>query len=268
VKYLFFLFLPVYIFGLDIYNGEIKIISLDEKPEKVFFEKKEILPFRLKNHFFVIVSAGYRETGDKQLFIVYKERKKKVVLHVKKRGYKKESLKVSEKKVHPPKEVLNRIYKEYKEAQKIYSSVTHNIYWDEPFLYPLDSKITSEYGTARVFNGVLKSFHSGTDFRAKMKTPVKASNKGVVVISKNRYYAGGSVVIDHGGGVYSCYYHLNKIYKETGDVVKRGEIIGLSGKSGRVTGPHLHFGIVVYGKTVNPLKFIENIKDIYKSFSF
>jgi murein DD-endopeptidase MepM/ murein hydrolase activator NlpD len=121
---------------------------------------------------------------------------------------------------------------------------------------PMDSKITSDFGNARVFNGSLKSYHSGTDFRAKVGTPVKSVNDGVVVLAKDRFYAGGSVIVDHGEGVYSCYYHMSKYEVKEGDFVKKGQLLGLSGVSGRVTGPHLHFSMRVSGVQVDPLQFI------------
>jgi len=128
----------------------------------------------------------------------------------------------------------------------------------------LHSKITSSYGNARMFNGVLKSFHSGTDFRAKIGTKIRATNDGIVVIAKKRYYAGGSVVIDHGNGLYSCYYHLSKILVKVGEKVKQSEIVGLSGQSGRVNGPHLHFGIRIYSRAINPLQFVSTVNKIFK----
>lgn len=110
-----------------------------------------------------------------------------------------------------------------------------------------------------MFNNTLKSYHSGTDFRAAIGTPIKAINDGIVKISKDRFYAGGSVVIDHGAGIYSQYYHLSKMNVKVGDIVKKGDIVGLSGDTGRVSGPHLHFGIMVNNNQVNPLNFIETI---------
>ena len=83
--------------------------------------------------------------------------------------------------------------------------------------------------------------YEGTDFQAKDNTPIIASNSGIVRISGNRFYAGNSIVIDHGQGVYSCYFHLNTMNFKVGDFIKKGEVLGLSGSTGRVTGPHLHF---------------------------
>ena len=148
------------------------------------------------------------------------------------------------------------------DLSKIYATATPNLKFDSKFIPPMSSVITSPFGSARVFNGTLKSYHSGTDFRAATGSVVIASNDGIVVIAKDRYYAGGSVIIDHGEGIYTQYYHLSAIKVKVGQSVKKGEIIGLSGASGRVSGPHLHFGVIVHGVQVNPLNFIKKINEV------
>ncbi|MGM0532935.1 MAG: M23 family metallopeptidase [Campylobacterota bacterium] len=178
---------------------------------------------------------------------------------IRQKDYPKEQLQVAPKKVSPPKEAMERIKKEYRQAMNVYNTSTPKLYFDSRFTSPLRSKITSEFGSARVYNGSLEGFHGGTDFRAARGTKVSAANSGVVVIAKDRYYAGKSVVIDHGYGIYSTYYHLSDIAVQKGQKVQKGQLLGSSGKSGRVTGPHLHFGIKVGGKSVDPLDFIQKI---------
>ena len=180
----------------------------------------------------------------------------KFTIEVKKGDYPSSKLTVSKKKTTFSKKDLKRIRKESKNATKIYSKFTNKKY-TKAFLYPLKTKITSVYGVRRVFNKKLKSYHSGTDFRAKMGTPIKASNDGVVKLVKNRFFAGGSVIIDHGEGIFSVYYHLSKFLVKKNQKIKRGDIIALSGDSGRVTGPHLHFGIVLQNTSVEPMKFLK-----------
>jgi len=140
---------------------------------------------------------------------------------------------------------------------KIYNTTTETLYISDKFIYPLETKITSDFGKKRVYNGSLKSYHSGTDYRAKVGTKIKAINNGKVVIAKNRFYAGNSIVLDHGNGIYSGYYHLSKMNYKEGDLVKKGDIIGLSGSTGRVTGPHLHFSFRIHGIQVDPLQAID-----------
>jgi len=266
---LILLFLATTIIANDVINGTTYLLELDKncKNSKIFFSEKKIPLLKhptKKDNCFAFIPIKYRtKKGKIELLHVQGKIKEKIVLHVKKGNYKKEKLSVPNSKVKPPKSVQNRIYKEYKEAKKIYNSSTKKLYWNKPFIMPLSSKITSDYGNARIFNGTFKSFHSGTDFRAKVGTPIKASNDGIVVIARDRYYAGGSVVIDHGEGVYSAYYHLSRIDVKVGQKIIQKEVVGLSGKSGRVTGPHLHFSIMLLGEKIDPLGFIKKTNSLF-----
>ncbi|WP_104722153.1 peptidoglycan metallopeptidase Pgp3 [Helicobacter mesocricetorum] len=186
------------------------------------------------------------------------------ILKIQEGNYKKEQIYVSPAKAKPNKKNQERIRKERKETQEIYAIHTKERYWSEPFIYPVESKITSAYGNARVFNGEVSSYHSGTDFRAAVGTPIYASNSGKVVLAKERFLAGGSVIIDHGEGVFSMYYHCNVLKVKVGDRVNKGDLIALSGDSGRVSGPHLHFGFLVQGVQVDPLDFIHQINLLFE----
>ncbi len=177
--------------------------------------------------------------------------------------YKSERLKVVSSRATISKKNRARIKRENREAMKIYHTFTKTSYISKPFLRPMKSKITSAFGTKRVFNGVLKSYHSGTDFRAAVGTPLVAANAGKVVLVKNRFFAGNSVIIDHGQGIYTGYYHMSKFKVKKGDMVERGEVIGLAGATGRVTGPHLHFAVHVGGVGVDPMQFLETVNVLY-----
>ena len=171
--------------------------------------------------------------------------------------YKKEEIHVQKSKVNPTKSKhKERIAKEYKEAMRVYGTSTPKSYIKTAFILPLESFITSDFGKARVYNGSLKGYHSGTDFRAKIGTPVIAANDGRVALVKNRFYSGGTVILDHGEGIYTCYFHMSRFDVKEGEMVKRGEQLGLSGQSGRVTGPHLHFSARISGVQVDPLQLI------------
>lgn len=177
--------------------------------------------------------------------------------------YPTETLSVDSAKVSPPPEALERIAQEKAEAEAIYNIITPKRYWSKPFIYPMESNITSQYGSARTYNGILKSYHGGVDFRARTPLPILATNDGVVVLVKDRYYAGGTVIIDHGEGVYSCYFHMSQFDVNVGDTVSRGQTIGLTGATGRITGPHLHFGIMVYNTQTDPLALIDQINALF-----
>lgn len=177
--------------------------------------------------------------------------------------YPTEVITVDHAKVSPPPEVLERIAFEKAEAEAIYNHITPERYWNKPFIRPIDSITTSQYGSARTYNGVLKSYHGGVDFRAKTPLPILASNDGVVVLVKERYYAGGTVIIDHGEGVYSCYFHLSQFNVKVGDPVIQGQNIALSGATGRITGPHLHFGFMLQGIQSDPIEFMSQIETLF-----
>ncbi len=139
--------------------------------------------------------------------------------------YKSENINVPKGKVSLSNKNKERTKKEYVKAMKVYNSITNESFIEENFIYPIESKITSNFGTKRVYNGQLKSYHSGTDFKAPIGTPIKAVNDGVIVISENRFYAGNSIVIDHGQGLYSCYFHLSKMNFKEGELVKEEKLL-------------------------------------------
>ncbi len=184
-------------------------------------------------------------------------------IEISKAPYPSEILVVESAKVTPPPEALKRIAQEKAEAEKIYAAYNPIRYWNKPFIRPIESITTSEYGSARTYNGVLKSYHGGVDFRAKTPLPILASNDGVVVLAKDRYYSGGTVIIDHGEGIYTCYFHFSQLDVKVGDTVTQGQPIGLSGATGRITGPHLHFGIMIHGIQSDPIHFMAQIETLF-----
>jgi murein DD-endopeptidase MepM/ murein hydrolase activator NlpD len=271
IKYLFVLFFTLpFLYAQEAYNGTTALFEFSKIPQdaQLFYESKKIPllthPLHVEQKF-AIIPINYRSSfGDKNLTVTYRDGSTALALHVSKKAYPFETITVTPSKVTPNKKQKERTTREYNEAMKVYRTTTPTRYWNKPFIYPLDSKITSDFGTARMFNNSLKSFHSGTDFRAKVGTPIYATNDGVIVIAKNRYYAGNSVVIDHGEGIYSCYYHLSTLHVKLGEKVKQGDKLGLSGATGRVSGPHLHYAMMVQGIQVNPLQFHEKINSLFQ----
>ena len=249
-----------------IVNGDVEIVQVEAKFAgnlSIDGKKKRWLSVpRDENLKFALVAASYRQKGEIKLVNGLKSGDETIVFKIVEGEYKKEKITVEGSKVTPPKDVLKRIEEEREEANKIYATANVGLKFDSKFILPMSSAVTSPFGTARVFNGTLKSYHGGTDFRAAVGSSVIAANDGVIVIAKDRYYAGGSVVIDHGEGIYTQYYHLSALNVKVGQVVKKGDIIALSGASGRVSGPHLHFGVIVGGVQVNPINFVKKINEI------
>ena len=248
-----------------IVNGDVEIVQVEAKFAgnlSIDGKKKRWLSVpRDENLKFALVAASYRQKGEIKLVNGLKSGDETIVFKIVEGEYKKEKITVEGSKVTPPKDVLKRIEEEREEANKIYATANVGLKFDSKFILPMSSAVTSPFGTARVFNGTLKSYHGGTDFRAAVGSSVIAANDGVVAIAKDRYYAGGSVVIDHGEGIYTQYYHLSALNVKVGQSVKKGDIIALSGASGRVSGPHLHFGVIVGGVQVNPINFVKKINE-------
>lgn len=248
-------------------NGELAILEFEKNSiDKIAHENKTLhIVAHPTNNMKKIVfyPISYYVNSDVVLDMYVKNRKFPTTLHIKPKDYKKEVLSVEPSKATPSKEISRLIKEEVEEASKIYTTFTNERYWDSTFTLPMKSKITSGYGNARVFNGALKSYHAGTDFRAPIGSEIYSTNRGKVVLAKKRYLAGLSVVIDHGEGIYSCYFHLSKTDLKVGDMIEKGKLIGLSGNSGRVTGPHLHFSIVVNGIPVDSINAIENINRLF-----
>lgn len=170
--------------------------------------------------------------------------------------YKKESLSVASKHVTLSKKNLARVKQEKKEIRSIFAGSSDARQWFGSFIRPLASQTTSAFGTQRLFNGQHRSYHRGTDFRAKVGTPVYASNSGVVRMARNLFYSGNMVIVDHGINIFTLYAHMSKIQVKAGQIIARGQQIGLSGATGRVSGPHLHWAVKVNGVYVDPLQFL------------
>jgi murein DD-endopeptidase MepM/ murein hydrolase activator NlpD len=170
--------------------------------------------------------------------------------------YKISRLTVPQKYVTPDPEALKRI-----EAEKAVKAVafSHQIptpVWSGNFVAPVSTDISEAFGTSRTFNGKLASVHRGEDFHAPMGTPVHASNSGEVVLARELYYEGNCVIIDHGLGFMTMYMHLSTFEVKEGDRVEKGQVIALSGDSGRATGPHLHMSVRWSGEYLDPAKLL------------
>jgi murein DD-endopeptidase MepM/ murein hydrolase activator NlpD len=168
------------------------------------------------------------------------------------RAYRTIALSVLSRFTKPDAEELARIIQERALKRELFSRITERRLWSGRFVPPVRNVITGEFGTVRTFNGVRKSVHQGLDYRADIGTPVEAMNSGRVLIARAMFYEGGFVVIDHGCGLLTLYMHLSGIKVKAGDPVRRRQIIGYSGASGRATGPHLHVGVRWQGIYVDP----------------
>ena len=178
--------------------------------------------------------------------------------------YKSERLYVDKRRVILSKEDQLRVKKEREITNKVYANTASYYLFEGPFQAPLNSYITSHYGTRRIFNNEKKSSHLGNDFRAAVGVPIPVSNRGRVVFTGNLFYSGNAVIVDHGMDIFTLYGHLSKILVTEGTVVNQGDILGLSGRTGRVSGPHLHWGVRLNGNAVDGFSLIQASKQQFQ----
>jgi murein DD-endopeptidase MepM/ murein hydrolase activator NlpD len=147
---------------------------------------------------------------------------------------------------------------EAQEVKKDYlNRITPNREWSGQFAAPAAATISDVFGSQRIFNGKTSSPHLGLDFRVPSGTPITAMNDGTVLLARPLYFEGNFVVIDHGQGLLTLYLHLSEFKVKEGDPVKRGQEIGLSGGTGRATGPHLHVAVRWQGTYLDPARLLQ-----------
>jgi murein DD-endopeptidase MepM/ murein hydrolase activator NlpD len=170
--------------------------------------------------------------------------------------YRTTSLTVEPKFVSPGPDALKQIEAENQLKAKVFALSAPQPLWTASFRRPVVAPPTDSFGTRRVFNGTLASIHKGMDFRALPGTPVRAGNSGRVVLARLFYYEGNCVVIDHGLGLFTLSMHLSRIDVHEGQQVAKGDRLGLSGATGRVTGPHFHWAVRWQGAYLDPAKLL------------
>ena len=152
---------------------------------------------------------------------------------------------------------LRRNASEQEKVKAVFAAFTSERLWFQAFIAPVDGIPTGAFGRKRFLNGQPRNQHSGEDISAALGTPVKASNAGLVKMVDDHFFSGLGVILDHGLGLYTMYFHLDSAKVKEGDRVARGQIIGTVGQSGRATGPHLHWGAWLNGSRVNPFSLIK-----------
>lgn len=167
------------------------------------------------------------------------------------------NLAVEKKFTEPDPEQQKQIAEGVKVKQDYLGRMTPERQWDGNFSAPVQAETSDVYGSQRIFNGVAQRPHWGLDYRVHTGTPVAAMNDGTVLLARFLYFEGNFVVIDHGQGLLTLYFHLSEIKVKEGESVKRGEIIGLSGGTGRATGPHLHIGVRWQGSNLDPARLLQ-----------
>ena len=252
----FFLINPV--FAIE-FNGKFIqghfIIGKTNPNSQILIDKRKVK----------VSKDGYFAFGigkDRKVDIVITENDIKIVKKIQKRKYNIQKIDgLAKKKVTPPEEFYARIKRENKligDAREIHSDLS---FFKDKFIVPVEGAIiTGVYGSQRILNGIPKWPHYGLDFAQKKGTPIKAMNNGIVTLAeKDLFYTGATLIFDHGHGVSTLYMHMDKIFVNKGDHVKKGDIVGTVGSSGRSTGPHLDIRLNWFGTRLDPATIL-NVK--------
>ena len=173
-------------------------------------------------------------------------------IRVERRRYPRVQLKVPVRYTAPGPEDQRQIEQEKETKADAFKTLSPGREWKGSFAPPVSAEISDVFGVERVFNGSVQSTHQGLDFRVPSGTPVAAANSGRVILARPLFFEGNCVVIDHGQGLLTLYLHLSKFSVKEGDDISKGQPIGLSGGTGRATGPHLHLAVRWQGVYLNP----------------
>lgn len=178
-----------------------------------------------------------------------------VMLRVLPKQFAERRLRVPGSFVEPPPEALEQIKRDSAMLADAYARVSPRK-WIDAFILPVDGKPTSNFGTRSYYNGQQRSPHAGVDFVGKTGTPIRAANRGEIVVAAPMYFTGNTIIVDYGDRLFSVFAHLSELHVKSGDTVEPNTIVGLVGATGRVTGPHLHWSVRLNGARVDPLSLV------------
>ncbi len=238
----------------NLFPGDVFLIEVESmKRPSGKFHGQTIEFYQVAGGLYQAISSIGTDTkpGSYTMVVSTVDTSRRHILLVQKKKFPVQRLTLPEEKVFLSPENLARVKKESQKLSEIWGKVSVPL-WEGRFIPPLNTQVSTVFGVVRIINGKRESIHRGTDYRGKKGKPIKAINSGTVVLTDDLFFGGKTVMINHGAGVYSIYMHLSAFKVKDAQGVKKGEVIGLVGSSGRATGPHLHLGIKVHGASVNP----------------
>ena len=171
--------------------------------------------------------------------------------------YRNIAVKVATKFTEPSATQLKKISEDRSLKQDVLQQISSEREWHGGFRPPVKATISDVFGTRRTFNGETRSVHQGLDYAVPSGTPIAAVNSGTVLLARPLYFEGNCVVLDHGQGLLTLYMHMSEFKVKEGEAVTRGQILGLSGGTGRATGPHLHVAVRWQGVYLNPATLLK-----------
>ena len=249
---------PIMGLTMPIHNpvpGGVAVIPIDML-EKAIFNGTRILTLKNNSRAFAIVGIPLStEPGNYEIIAG----KRKIGFTIKKYVYETQHLTIkNRRKVNPLPEDLQRIARERMEMNSAFRRFTTSIVPDTNFIPPVKGRRSSSFGLRRILNGQPRNPHSGMDIAAPEGTPIIAPANGIVVALGNYFFNGKTILIDHGYGLVTIYCHLENIAVHLDDRLNKGSIIGSVGQTGRVTGPHLHWGVSLNNARIDPGLFLSD----------
>lgn len=248
----------------EIGQGEIAKIKVraPQPPEALYFRERRIFLFREPDGSYgALIGVDLEETpGPLELELRWEGGgRQRARLWVREKKFPAQHITVPPRFDRLDEELQRRIAAERERLERLWSLVTPQRYWEGGFVAPVEGSVTARFGLRRIVNGQARQPHAGVDFKAGVGTPVSAANRGRVVLREDHFFGGRSLVLDHGGGLFTLYLHLQDFSVAEGAEVGKGEVIGWVGTSGRVTGPHLHWGARLNGARIDPLSLLTDV---------
>jgi murein DD-endopeptidase MepM/ murein hydrolase activator NlpD len=230
----------------------VSLSSQSETPPEIMYQQRRVMVLRDEEQWVALVGIPLSAKLGKHA-VIDQQTGKRYSFQVKYKKYKTQRLKVKKRQVN-----LQRIKRERKLIRAALATPWQTTSTSPlPLMQPVQGRFSSSFGLRRYFNGQRRNPHTGLDIAAPQGTPIAAAAAGKVLNIGDYFYTGNTIIIDHGQSVVTLYAHLNTIAVETDQMVERGEIIGTVGKTGRVTGPHLHWGVSLNNTMIDPMLVME-----------
>ena len=244
---------------------EIKVSGEEIQNVKGFLRNREISFFAEPGLYIALLGVDLEEKpGPVGIAVQWRSkngerREESVVLHVREKAFLREKITVPAAFDRIDEDTRKRIEREQEQLARLWVTSSPQRLWEGRFLAPVSGGITSPFGLRRIVNGSPRSPHGGVDLKAALGTEIFAANHGRMILRDEFFFSGKSLVLDHGGGLYTTYFHLADFRVDKDSQVRKGDLIGWVGSTGRVTGPHLHWGVRLNGSRVDPFELLEII---------